>query len=201
MDELQQLLNALGASTSAEALTIINGFNAFASDARVATASADLKSANVSIQANATLARQIENATGKSGAEAMAAVLAWKQGSESAAATKKELEELQAATTKSQAAALLDAAIEEGRLAPSNRASLESLFADYGLKALETSLAAMPKATAITPGAPPPGQLPAGSAADNALTAEDLEIGKQLGLSREQIIENKKNAAQYAPAN
>jgi len=198
MDELQQLLNALGASSFPEALTIINRFNAFASDARVATASEDLKAATASIQANATLVRQIENATGKSGAEAMAAVLAWKQGSENAAATKKELDDLKASTTKSQATALLDEAVKNGRLAPSNREPFESLFADYGLRALEASLAALPQATDRTPGAPPPTQPKTGSV--TVLTDAEKAVAKQMGITNEQMLNFKADEASNATA-
>lgn len=223
MDELQQLLNALGASSFAEALTIINRFNAFVTDARVATATEDLAGAGRAIQANASGLRQIEALTGKKGDEAVAAVTAWKDSAASAAVAQAAVAELlsedelkalgeepsigqlvnavQAKRKKAEdedAKGKLDAAVADGRLRPANRQRLEKLYANFGMAALDDAIEALhPDGNAPT-GTEGPRPPVAGNS--TALTPEDIEVGTQLGLSKEQILANKQRANQSTEA-
>lgn len=188
MDELQQLLAALGASNFAEALTMINGFNGFLSDARVATATNDMQGARAAIQANGSLIRSLEAATGKQGSEALATALAWKQGAEDAVKAKSELEALRKEQASTEARTKLDTAVAEGRLAPANRQAFEDLFTNHGMVTLDAAIAALPVATNKTPGAPPPGQPPTGSN-PSALSDADRAVAEQMGLTAEEFIQ------------
>ena len=194
MDELQQLLTALGVGTTAEALSAINKFNGFLTDARVATASDSLATASSAIQGNANVVRQLEAATGKQGPEALATALAWKQGAEAHAQTKATLEALQQEQATKEATAKLDEAVASGRLAPANREQFENLYTEFGNAALDAALSALPAASA-----PSNSPVPKQAAANGlSLSAEDKAVAKQMGLTAQQMIEFKQAEAEAA---
>jgi len=195
--ELEKLLNMLGCSTVAEAQNAIAKFNAFLTDARVATATTTMVEAQSALASQATVVRQLDALTGKSGAESVATVLAWKQGAEAGAKAAADLAAFTKAQAASEATAKIDAAIADGRLEPANRAAMQAMFDDFGAKALDNALAMLPKSAPVNNGSVPKAPAPT-STVVNGLTDEERAIARQMGVPDAELVSHKQALATVA---
>ena len=129
--------------------------------------------------------------TGKSNAaEALGVIAGWKASAEKVEALTAQLAEVAAAKLKAEVGTMLDDAVREGRVTPAKRDEFQALADKHGPDALKACLSVLPKApapaielkTETTPPTVPGAEL----------TASQLKIIKQLGLTVEQYRE-------YAP--
>lgn len=132
--------------------------------------------------------RRLLSATGKDSIdEAIGAVVALKAQAERAEQLSAELSAVRAEKAQAEMQGLLDEAVKDGRVSPQKRASLEALYAESGIKALRTCLDMLPRAAAVV--LPPVEKAPA--AAGQELSAAELKVIKNTGLSPEKFIAHK----------
>lgn len=199
--ELEQLLGLLGVSNFAEAVTAITRMNAFLTDARAQTGRSNTAETLDSIRAQASFARSVEQAVGAQGGEAIARIAALQASAERLTRVEGEMQALARAQADVESTQLMDEAIRQGRLEPAKREQAQSIYAEYGVKALRAFISMLPSASVQQPNAEPVRQpnTPAQPGADEKpedLSPEERAVAKALGKTPKAFIESKKFWAQ-----
>ena len=128
-------------------------------------------------------------ATGKSSIpEALGVIAGWKAGAEKAAELATKLEELGRAELASKIDKLIGDAVQAGRLSPASEPKMREL-AKHGVEALEAALSVLPVTGKPANREQPPA--PGASPEELALTAEEREGCKKIGLSLKDYAEHK----------
>jgi phage I-like protein len=119
--------------------------------------------------------------------EAIAVCSAWKDGANRAAVLEAQIEVQAKGAADAKALSDIEAAVVAKRLSPASKPVAEKLYADHGPAALGAFLSALPQIVAQVHVAPP-----AESSDAVALSAEDREVARSMGLSDAQALANKK---------
>lgn len=155
MEELQQLLAAMGCATAADALAQVARMNTQLAALSAATGRADAREA---IQASAEavgFARSVETELGVAGPAALAKIAGLKQAQARVAELEVSVAAQAKATADAGAATAIDAATADTRLTPADRPKAETIYAKYGLDGLKEYLDLLPKNAAGRPSAGP----------------------------------------------
>jgi hypothetical protein len=180
------ILTALGCTTEDEALALVNKFNSFLADARIATGTAGLETALAAIQTNASVVRSLDALTGKTGGESVALATAWKSGAADADKLRAEIATINKNDADAKANAAIEAVIADGRLEPAKRADFDKLYQDFGTPALTAALNALPAGRAPTE-LPAPKQPTQAAGATGPATAFEKSLMKATGKSLQDL--------------
>lgn len=139
---LEQLLNMLGVTTVAEAMTAINRFNMLVEGVMGETEADSAAEALNKLKSIRGCMASIEAAVGAKGPEALAKVEAFKAQAARSSDLEQQLNAVHKQSEKKTAEEKIGAAISEGRLPPAMRAKAEELYQQNGLTVLDSFLAA-----------------------------------------------------------
>lgn len=120
--------------------------------------------------------------------EAIAVCSAWKDSAARVAAIEAQLAADRKVAADAKALSQIEDAISGKRLTPASKPVAEKLYADHGAPALEAFLSALPAVVSSQPVTPPEG-----NEGVVALSAEDREVAKALGLTEAQALKNKRD--------
>lgn len=211
--ELEALLQLMQCGTPQEARAQIAATNAALSDFRAATGATNMAETRTAVQATFAAVRELEKLTNKSGAEAIATATAWRQGAIEAATAQTALQSIlppdavkalgdspslavlvgavsagHKARDKAEAFAKIDVACT-GRTIPAARAGLETIYNDFGAKALDAAIAVLPP---VAQGAPSQDPAPVPTAVNSAvMTDADRRVAKAMGVSESDFLKGK----------
>jgi phage I-like protein len=134
-------------------------------------------------KATSSLDATLATLTGKGSAgEQLGTLMAWKASSEQVTALSSRVQELEAAQTKGEIKALLDAAVSEGKVAPAQVAHLSAL-------PTETLKAFLSAAPAILPRKP--AQEPRDGDSVVTLSNEDLRVAQMMGTDTKKLAKER----------
>jgi phage I-like protein len=171
----QQLLGMMGATSYAEATSIVATVNTFVDAAKALTGKASTAEALTTLKSMAAnsnalekaigktgdaalteisnlqaFAKSVEAATGATGAEALAVIAAGKSATARVTTLEAEASAQRKQNEDRDAADAIAKATTEGRLPPAAKAEAEALYGELGLKALNRYLNALPVGAPVT---------------------------------------------------
>lgn len=196
---LAALLSLLGVQSEAEGIQLVTSFNTFVSDARAATGTASSAEALQAIQGNASLARQVEAITGKKGQEAANSLATLQAQATQSAVLAKQVSDLEAnKATHERDAYIAELSTDQGpdkpaKLPPSLHAWAKTQTKAQ-LEAWAVGAPAFPSsATATnTHGGDAGVKPPTSGSSPSVLSAEELEVCRQLGVEPKAFLERKR---------
>lgn len=172
---MKSIAKHLGLSENATESEIQNAL--FARDAKASADAASLE--------------RVLGLTGKtSPSEALGAVTAWKQAAEQVPGLSQRVQALEAEKIETQVVALVDGAVQAGKLAPAQREFALSM----GRKDV-TMLKGFVESAPVIPSAAAPAKPPAAQGSVLSLSIEDQAVARQLGISEKDFLAQKQNAA------
>lgn len=183
MEELQQLLAAMGCSTPAEALAQVARTNTSLASIQAATGLQSASDALSKAIDAAGFAKAVEGALGVSGHAALAKLEGLKLAQSRVAELEAEAAAMARASDDRAACASIDEATADGRIAPADRAKAEGIYAKYGIAGLGEYLDLLPRAAKGRPSQEQVRQPPVaahGAQSSGPGSSVDSEVRKRL---------------------
>lgn len=153
MEELQQLLAAMGCASPSEALAQVARTQTALASLQAATGRASVSEAIASSSDAVCFAKSVEQELGCSGPHALGKIAGLKAAQLRVVELEASVAAGQKATADRDASASIDQATADTRLTPADRHKAEGIYAKYGTEGLNDYLALLPKGAAGRPSA------------------------------------------------